>query len=58
MDMEGMFSHLAVRVSGLTENTMTVSFDNKFIRRDQKRRNVEACRPSPMYFWSRLINLI
>ena len=38
---------------------MLVSFDIKFIRRDQKqRRNGEACRASPTCFWSSLINLI
>ena len=38
------------------ENTMLVSFDIKFIRRDQKqRRNGEACRASPTCFWSSLI---
>ena len=31
------------------DNTMLVTFDNKFIRRGQKqRRNGEACRASPM----------
>ena len=36
-----------------------VSFDIKFIRRDQKQhRNGEACRASPTCFWSSLINLI
>ena len=43
----------------LIENTMLVSFDIKFIRRDQKqRRNSEACRASPTCFRSSLINLI
>ena len=38
---------------------MFVSFDIKFIRRDQKQhRNGEACRASPTCFWSSLINLI
>ena len=38
---------------------MLVSFDIKFIRRDQKQhRNSEACRASPTCFWSSLINLI
>ena len=33
------------------ENTMLVSFDIKFIRRDQKQRwNGEACRASPTFF--------
>ena len=33
--------------------------DIKFIRRDQtKHRNGEACRASPKFFWSSLINLI
>ena len=41
------------------ENTMFVSFDSKLIRRDQKqRRNGEACRASPSYFWSSLVYLI
>ena len=41
------------------ENTMLVSFDIKFIRRDQKQhRTGEACRASPKCFWSSLINLI
>ena len=38
---------------------MLVSFDIKFIRRDQKsRRNGEACQASPTCFWSSLINSI
>ena len=38
---------------------MLMSFDIKFVRRDQKqRRNGEACRASPTCFWSSLINLI
>ena len=38
---------------------MLVSFDIKFMRRDQKqRRNGEACQASPMCFSSSLINLI
>ena len=38
---------------------MLVSFDSKFIRRDQKqRRNGETCRASPTCFWLSLINLI
>ena len=38
---------------------MFVSFDIKFIGRDQKQhRNGEACRASPTCFWSSLINLI
>ena len=37
---------------------MLVPFDIKFIWHDQKRRNGEACRASPTYFWSSLINLI
>ena len=42
-----------------TENTMLVSLDIKFIRRDQKQhRNGEACRASLTCFWSSLINLI
>ena len=42
-----------------TENTMLMSFDIKFIRRDQKQHsNGEACRASLMCFWSSLINLI
>ena len=41
------------------ENTMLVSFDIRFIMRDQKRRrNGGACRASPTCFWSGLINLI
>ena len=37
---------------------MLVSFDIKFIRRDQKQRmNGEACQASRTYFWSSLINL-
>ena len=41
------------------ENTISVSFNIKFIRRDQKqRRNGEACRASPTCIWSSLINLI
>ena len=41
------------------ENTMLVSFDIRGIRRDQKHcRNGEACRATPMCFWSSLINLI
>ena len=37
----------------------TMSFDIKFIRRDQtQRRNGEACRASPTCFWPRLINLL
>ena len=40
-------------------NTMFVSFDNKFIRQDQKqRRNGEAFRASLTCFWSSQINLI
>ena len=36
-----------------------MTFDIKFIRRDQKqRRNGEACRASPTCFWLSLINLI
>ena len=38
---------------------MLVSFDIKFIRRDQKQpRNGEACFAIPMCFWTSLINLI
>ena len=38
---------------------MLVSFDVKFIRRDQKQhRNGEACLASPTCFWLNLINLI
>ena len=38
---------------------MSVSFDNKFIRREQKlRRNCDACRASPTCFCLSLINLI
>ena len=38
---------------------MLVSFDIKFIRRDQKqRRNGEACRACPTCCWSSPINLI
>ena len=38
---------------------MLVSFDIKFIMRDQKqRRNSEACRAIPACFWSGLINSI
>ena len=38
---------------------MLVSFDIKFIRRDQKQiRNGVACLASPKWFWSSLINLI
>ena len=45
--------------SGFIENAMLVSFDIKFIRRDQKqRRNGQACRASPMCFWVSLINLV
>ena len=41
------------------ENTLLVSFDIKFIRPDQgQRRNCQACRASPMYFWLSLINFI
>ena len=41
------------------ENTMLLSFDTKFIRRDQKqRRNGEACRGCLTCFRSNLINLI
>ena len=37
-------------------NTMLVSFDIKFIRRDQKqRRNGEACLASSACVWQRLI---
>ena len=40
-------------------NTMLVSIDIKFIRRDQKQRmNGEACRAKPTCFWSSLINVI
>ena len=43
----------------IIENTMLAFFDIKFIMRDQKQcRNGEACRASPAYFWSSLINLI
>ena len=39
------------------EDTMLVAFDIKFIKRDQKlRRNGEACRASPICFWSNLIS--
>ena len=38
---------------------MLVSFDIKFIRRDQKQcKNGEAYRDSPTCFWASLINLI
>ena len=38
---------------------MLVSFDIKFVGRDQKqRRNSDVCRASPMFFWSSLINRI
>ena len=38
---------------------MLVSFEIKFIRRDQKqRRNGEACRAIQTCFWPSLINLI
>ena len=38
---------------------MLVSLDIKFIRRDQKHyRNGEACRASPTWLWSNMINLI
>ena len=39
---------------------MLVSFDIKFIRRDQKQHSLNggACRASPTYFWSSLKNLI
>ena len=41
------------------EYTMIVSFDIRFIRRDQKqRRNGEACRAIPTFFWTSLINFI
>ena len=43
----------------MIEYIMLVSFDIKFIKRDQKqRRNGGACRTSPTYFWSSPINLI
>ena len=39
------------------ENTMLMSFDIKFIRRDQKQhRNGEACCVSPTCFWLSLLN--
>ena len=45
--------------AGFKENTMLMSFGNKFIRRDQKqRRNGEACRANPTYFWSSLNSMI
>ena len=38
---------------------MLLSFDIKFIRRDQnQRKNDEACRTISMCIWSSLINLI
>ena len=66
----GLFEHFFSRLSFLCpfslcgrrpdiENTMLVSFDTQFIRQNQKqRRNGEACRASPTYFWSSLMNLI
>ena len=45
--------------NGDIENTTYAFFDIKFIRQDQKQhRNGEACRASPVCFWSSLINLI
>ena len=38
---------------------MLVSFDIKFVRRDQKEhRHGEACRISPTCFWSSLIDMV
>ena len=47
------------KIFGVIENTLSVSFDIKFFRRDQKqRRNGQALRASPTSFWSSLKNLI
>ena len=49
----------SVKIVFEIENTMLLSFDIKFIRRDQTQRaNGEACRASSTCFWSSLINLI
>ena len=51
------YQSLKLSKSHYIENTILVSFDVKFVKRDQKqRRNGEACRARMSCFWS-LVNL-